>query len=90
MSEAIGGHTMAGVTLAPAEPRGRGRLRWALADGLTAAGRVLTKLRHDPAAIGLTVGAPVVMVLIFGYIFGSAIVVPGGGNYRAFLVPGLF
>jgi ABC-2 type transport system permease protein len=51
---------------------------------------VLTKLRHDPGSIALTLGAPVVLVLIFGYIFGSAIAVPGGGNYRAFLVSGLF
>lgn len=64
-------------------------VRWALADGSAAAERVLTKLRHDPAAIGITLGAPVALVLIFGYIFGSAITVPGGG-YREFLVPGLF
>jgi ABC-2 type transport system permease protein len=64
-------------------------LRFALADGSAAAERVLTKLRHDPAAIGITLGAPVVLVLIFGYIFGSAISVPGG-EYREFLVPGLF
>jgi ABC-2 type transport system permease protein len=64
-------------------------LRWALADGSAAAERALTKLRHDPAAIGITLGAPVILVLIFGYIFGSAITVPGGG-YRQFLVPGLF
>ncbi len=59
-------------------------------DGLAAAERLLTKLRHDPAAISLTLGAPVVLVVIFGYIFGSAIAVPGGGNYRAYLIPGLF
>jgi ABC-2 type transport system permease protein len=66
------------------------RARWAAAEGLAAAQRVLTKLRHDPGSIALTLGAPVVLVLIFGYIFGSAISVPGGGNYRAFLVSGLF
>ena len=58
-----------------------------IGDGLAAAERLLTKLRHDPAAIAMTVGAPVVLVVIFGYIFGSAISVPGGGNYRAYLVP---
>lgn len=62
----------------------------ALADGLAAAERLLLKLRHDPAAIVLTLGAPVVLVVIFGYIFGSAIAVPGGGDYRAYLVSGLF
>jgi ABC-2 type transport system permease protein len=61
----------------------------AFTDGAAAAERVLTKLRHDPTAIALTLGAPVIMVVLFGYIFGSAITVPGGG-YRAFLIPGLF
>jgi ABC-2 type transport system permease protein len=61
-----------------------------IGDGLAAAERLLAKLRHDPAAIAATVGAPVVLVVIFGYIFGSAISVPGGGNYRAYLVSGLF
>jgi ABC-2 type transport system permease protein len=59
-------------------------------DGAAAAERQLTRLRHDPSVIALTLGAPVVLVVIFGYIFGSAIAVPGGGNYREFLLPGLF
>jgi ABC-2 type transport system permease protein len=62
----------------------------ALTDGAAAAERQLTRLRHDPTAIALTLGAPVVLVIIFGYIFGSAIKVPGGANYREFLIPGLF
>jgi ABC-2 type transport system permease protein len=62
----------------------------ALTDGAAAAERQLTRLRHDPSAIALTLGAPVVLVLIFGYIFGSAIALPGGGgSYREFLLPGL-
>jgi ABC-2 type transport system permease protein len=61
----------------------------AFTDEAAAAERVLTKLRHDPTAISVTLGAPVVMVVLFGYIFGSAITVPGGG-YRSFLIPGLF
>jgi ABC-2 type transport system permease protein len=66
------------------------RIWWPVSDGMAAAERLLTKLRHDQTALVLTVGAPVVMVLVFGYVFGSAIAVPGGENYRAFLVPGLF
>ncbi len=61
-----------------------------LVDGAAAASRVLAKLRHDPAGIALTLAAPVMLVLVFGYIFGSAIAVPGSGDYREFLVPGLF
>jgi ABC-2 type transport system permease protein len=62
----------------------------ALAEGSAAAERQLLRLRHEPTMIALTLGAPVVLVVVFGYIFGSAISVPGGGNYRAFLIPGLF
>jgi hypothetical protein len=28
------------------------------------------------------------MIVLFGYVFGSAIKVPGGGNYREYLMPG--
>jgi ABC-2 type transport system permease protein len=62
----------------------------AVIDAAAAAERQLRRLGHDPSAIALTLGAPVVLVVIFGYIFGSAISVPGGGNYREFLIPGLF
>lgn len=61
----------------------------AFTDGAAAAERILTKLRHDPSGIALTLGSPVVMVVLFGYIFGSAITVRSG-DYRAFLIPGLF
>lgn len=61
-----------------------------IVDGLAAAQRLLTKLRHDPAALVMTLSAPVILVAIFGYIFGSAIAVPGGANYREYLIPGLF
>jgi ABC-2 type transport system permease protein len=80
------------AAVAAAQPPAPGypaRTRRAAAEGLVAARRVLTKLRHDPGSIALTLGAPVFLVLIFGYVFGSAIAVPGG-NYRAFLVSGLF
>ncbi|MCO1656669.1 ABC transporter permease [Pseudonocardia humida] len=59
-------------------------------DGSAAAARVLLKLRHDPAGIAITLASPVVLVLVFGYVFGSAIALPGAGDYREFLVPGLF
>ena len=82
--------TLVGGAVAPDAPAGvLGRLRWGAVDGGVAALRLLAKLRHDPAGLVLTVAAPVVMVLIFGYVFGSAITVPGGGDYREYLVPGL-
>ena len=33
---------------------------------------------------------PLVFVLLFAYVFGSAINVPGGGDYHAYLVSGIF
>jgi ABC-2 type transport system permease protein len=32
----------------------------------------------------------VMVVLMFGYLFGGAMTVPGGGSYREFLMPGMF
>ncbi|MFI1224663.1 MULTISPECIES: ABC transporter permease [unclassified Streptomyces] len=46
-------------------------------------------VRVPEKLIGVTV-APVVMVLIFGFIFGSAMTVPGGGNYREYIMAGIF
>ena len=30
------------------------------------------------------------LLLVFGYLFGGAIEVPGGGDYLAYLLPGMF
>ena len=35
-------------------------------------------------------GFPILSVLLYGYVFGSAMQVPGGGDYRDFLMPGMF
>lgn len=81
---------MSSITPARTRAHAAARARWALSDGLAAAERLLTKLRHDQTAMAMTIGAPVGLVVFFGYIFGSAITVPGHENYRAYLVPGLF
>jgi len=65
------------------------RLRDGLADGWTIVRRDLAQLRYTPSELAAELLFPVVMVVIFGYIFGSAITVPGG-NYREYLMPGLF
>ncbi|WP_199512973.1 ABC transporter permease [Nucisporomicrobium flavum] len=65
-------------------------LRWTVSDGLTLVGRELARLRGAPGQIVTLLLFPAVMVLLFGYVFGSAIRVPGGGDYREYLMPGLF
>jgi ABC-2 type transport system permease protein len=59
------------------------------ADAATSARRILLHYRHSPGLMAASLAVPVVMVVVFGYVFGSAMTVPGG-NYRAFLMPGLF
>lgn len=65
------------------------RLLWALRDGWTLTRRELGHLRHEPGELVGVVLFPAILVLLFGYVFGSAIPVPGG-NYREYLMPGLF
>ncbi|MCP2339393.1 ABC transporter permease [Actinomadura rupiterrae] len=61
-----------------------------LSDGLTLIGREIGRLWAEPGQIIAALAFPVVMVVLFGYVFGSAIAVPGGGDYREYLMPGLF
>ncbi|WP_149258342.1 ABC transporter permease [Actinomadura sp. K4S16] len=81
---------MTALTTAPAPASRAGRLRWALADGLTLIGRELGRIRQEPGELIAALIFPAIMVVLFGYVFGSAISVPGGGDYRAYLMPGLF
>lgn len=66
------------------------RLGWAMSDGWTLVRRGLTHYVRQPANIAWQLGFPIVLVLLFGYVFGSGMSVPGGGDYREFLMPGLF
>jgi ABC-2 type transport system permease protein len=59
-----------------------------LRDGGAVLGRHLQRVRHAPAILVMTQTMPIVFLLFFGYVFGSALAVPGD-EYRAFLVPGM-
>jgi len=67
-----------------------GRLWWSLRDGLTIWRRDLLHLKHNPMEVASNLIFPILTVVLFGYVFGSAIAVPGGGSYRSYLLPGLF
>ncbi|WP_199487328.1 ABC transporter permease [Actinomadura spongiicola] len=66
------------------------RLYWAVADSWTIVLRGLTHYVRQPSNIAWQLGFPIVSVLLFGYVFGSAMSVPGGGDYQEFLMPGMF
>ncbi|MEU0964600.1 ABC transporter permease [Streptomyces sp. NPDC005917] len=57
-------------------------------DGAAMVGRQLRRVRNSPGLAVLTQMMPVNMLLFFGYVFGSALAMPGT-EYRSFLVPGL-
>ncbi|GGT17092.1 MULTISPECIES: ABC transporter permease [Streptomyces] len=57
-------------------------------DGIALLGRQVRRARNNPGLLVLTQTMPVSMLLFFGYVFGSALAVPGAA-YRSFLVPGL-
>ncbi|MFH9425657.1 ABC transporter permease [Streptomyces sp. NPDC017529] len=66
------------------------RLYWALADCRTIVRRDLTHLVKQPANVAWQLGFPVVSVLLFVYVFGSAMDVGGEGDYRDYAMPGIF
>jgi ABC-2 type transport system permease protein len=67
-----------------------GRARRSVDDAWTLALRVLLMYKNSPGLVGVSLGAPLVMLVVFGYVFGSAIQAPGGESYRSYLMPGLF
>ena len=69
----------------------RSQVGWAIRDTWVITGRDLAHWRQQPAAvIANTLVFPVMIVLMFGYLLGGAMTVPGGGDYRDFLMPGTF
>jgi ABC transporter DrrB family efflux protein len=52
--------------------------------------RGLIHMRRQPEQLADATVQPVMFVLLFAYVFGGAIDVPGGGSYREFLMGGIF
>ena len=61
----------------------------AVSDGMTIAKRNLIKIKRVPDLLVFTTLSPIMFVLLFAYVFGSAINVPGVG-YKEFLIAGIF
>jgi ABC transporter DrrB family efflux protein len=52
--------------------------------------RGLIHMKRQPEQLSDATIQPIMFVLLFAYVFGGAIDVPGGGNYREFLMGGIF
>lgn len=77
---------------APAESLGIGeRLSMVVSDSLTVTKRNVIKIKRVPDVLIFSTLSPIMFVLLFAYIFGTAIKVPGlEGGYREFLIAGIF
>jgi ABC-2 type transport system permease protein len=61
----------------------------AFADGAVVAKRNLIKLKRVPEILIWTTMSPIMFVLLFAYVFGSSIDIPGT-SYREYLIAGVF
>ncbi|WP_406012873.1 ABC transporter permease [Streptomyces sp. NBC_00984] len=62
----------------------------AISDSFALVGRQMRHIRRMPEQLlGITV-MPVAFVIVFGYLFGSAMQVPGEGGYKEYIMAGIF
>ncbi|MFI7004480.1 ABC transporter permease [Nocardia sp. NPDC050175] len=77
-------------TTAPVDIPSIGGVRWMLLDSWTLTLRGLAHWRRNPGPVVFALAFNIVVVLMFVYLFGGSMRVPGGGDYRDYLVPGMF
>jgi ABC transporter DrrB family efflux protein len=61
-----------------------------LGDGLVVTWRNLKRVPRIPELAVFAVLQSIMFVLLFAFVFGGAIQLPGGGSYREYLMPGIF
>jgi len=66
------------------------RLRWTVADAWTLTLRGINYWIREPITVIGGLGFMIMLVALYGLLFGGAMVVPGGGSYMEFLLPGMF
>jgi ABC-2 type transport system permease protein len=62
---------------------------WMFADAAVIAKRNVIKIKRVPDVLVFVLISPIMFVLLFAYVFGDAIEVPGG-DYKEFLIAGIF
>ena len=64
-------------------------LFWLAADSHVIAKRNVIKIKRVPEVLVFVLVSPIMFVLLFAYVFGNSIDIPGG-SYREFLIGGIF
>jgi ABC-2 type transport system permease protein len=77
--------------LIPAEDMtfGRNRFLLFLSDVWILTKRSLARIRREPETLSDVTIQPVLFVLMFAYVFGGSIGLPGGGSYHEYLIGGM-
>ena len=87
MSE-YGGSAMRAAV--PADVQSPLRALWyAVSDGAVIAWRNVIKIKRVPDVLVFVLISPIMFVLLFAFVFGNSINIPGG-SYREFLIAGIF
>jgi len=82
--------TAATISHAPRRPASRrGNLRWLVSDVAVLAKRSLARIAREPETLMDVTIQPILFVLLFAFVFGGAIPLPGGGNYHEYLIGGM-
>ncbi|MGI9623562.1 MAG: ABC transporter permease, partial [Acidimicrobiales bacterium] len=63
---------------------------WLARDSRTEATRHVRVIPRNPELVAFTITQPVMFTLLFVFVFGGAIEVPGYDDYNQFLLPGIF
>ncbi len=81
---------MTATTLSAADLTvGRGPLAQFLSDVWVLTKRSIARIRREPETLSEVTIQPVMFVLMFAYVFGGAIGIPGGGTYHEYLIGGM-
>ncbi len=74
----------------PAAPAPIGGVRRAFNDGLVVCWRNLKRIPRIPELAIFAIIQSIMFVLLFAFVFGGAIPLPGGESYNEYLMPGIF
>ena len=68
---------------------GRGAIAQFAGDVRVLTKRSLARIRREPETLSEVTIQPIMFVLMFAYVFGGAIQIPGGGSYNEYLIGGM-
>ena len=81
---------MTTTTLSPADLTiGQNSFTQFLSDVWVLTKRSIARIRREPETLSEVTIQPVMFVLMFAYVFGGAIAIPGGGSYHEYLIGGM-